>query len=76
MECSVHKCKNKDHQGNGYFLNVTESSFGKMGHEWICCPCWYAITGTNKYSQNTQIYRNMKEIMFKAHPDVEEYYHD
>lgn len=61
MKCCVNKCTNEDHQGNGFYLNVTEPSFGKVGHEWICSPCWNTIVGKNEYPQYTQIYRNMKD---------------
>ncbi len=73
MECLVHKCENQDYQGNGFFLNVTEPNFGKVGHEWICAPCWGALRGYQGV-QYSQVFRNMKEKMFAPSHDVEEYY--
>jgi hypothetical protein len=73
MECLVGKCVNKDDQGNGFFLNVTEPSYGKVGHEWICSPCWDAMRNYPN-PQYSQIFRNMKKHMFKSHHDVDKYY--
>lgn len=58
MECLVENCKNKDHQGNGYFLHVVDATFGMLGMEWICIPCWETLKGMN-IEKHSQLYRNV-----------------
>jgi len=73
MECTVNKCTNKENEGGGYYLHVVEAEFGILGVEWVCIPCWLALLGKED-ARFSQVYRNMKEQMFRSRPDVEEYY--
>ena len=74
MECLVGKCINNEDQGNGLFLHVVDKEYGKMGIEWICIPCWDALTDKTTNPQYSQVFRNMKAHFFKPPLDIEKYY--
>ena len=76
MECTVGKCTNNEDQGNGLYLHVVDKYHGNLGVEWVCIPCWDAITDQTTDPQFSQVFRNMKAHFFKPALDVENYYED
>lgn len=75
MKCLVYKCKNQDLHERGIFINIMDEN-DNTAPFWICMPCWDTITGKNDFPQYTQIYKNIKEHMFRPGLDVEKYYND
>ena len=73
-ECLVGRCTNNEDQGNGLYLHVVDKEYGKMGEEWICIPCWLAMTDQTTSPQHSQVFRNMKAHFFAPALDVEKYY--
>lgn len=65
MKCITHNCPNHSLQGHGMFIMSPRKDDGVLVGQFICNPCWTAITKPDAGSVYSQIARNFHLIVEK-----------
>jgi hypothetical protein len=62
MKCITHKCENHFWEGGGVYIAAPTLGTQSYSMQFICQPCWTAITNPDSSSVHSQIARNFRQV--------------